>query len=754
MKTIRVLSIVSKAYPLIGGAQINNFTLLKGLSKRFFYDCYMYTSYPLKRKVTLEGVKVNTFRDLEELKAMIKKLRPDIIVSALDAIHHGVRMASHFNIPNIAYLDSFEYCPPSVQERKRWKVSLQREYPTKEDRDFVFREADTIVANSYYLKDRVKRNYGISPRVIYPEFDKKQFLLKDRNLSMMKYVTGVCGYTHKGAEIFLKLSRMFKGENFQLVGDIDYRYVKEFKKQKNIELVPFTQIKKALQKSKIILAPSQWTEPFGRIAIEAMANGIPLLASFTGGMREIIKNSSLGIRSYHNPYAWKDKLKRLLVSEEMSLRNSQEGKSLSGKFLKRYSTEQLGKIIKTLIKKKKPNFGNKKVIAFYGGIRKKTAYSMINSQWFRGFKEAKRYFIFDLNNIKHSCNKPVDYFIHHDYQQDFKEIKVPDEGKFIAVRIWDFGKFPSRWVKKINDECDQLWVYSKWAKKQAIKGGIPSGRIKVIPPGVDGKIFKPEGKKCCFSTDKKFKFIFVGGTVIRKGVDILIKAYRQAFDYKDDVCLVIKDNPKDVFYSGIKLKDKILGMANDKKGPEIIYINKYIPDKELACLYRSCNVGVFPYRAEGFAIPILEAMASGVPCMVPTFGSCLDFCSSESSFLMPVRRINSSVTRNFKLNTLGFKENVDEIDFCEVQVDVLANYLKKAFCMSKNRLQQKSRNCVKIAHGQFTWKASIKKIEKQLEKLDKYTTPIRLRKKRLENERNGRIFETAKKTFLAKSNQM
>ena len=42
-------------------------------------------------------------------------------------------------------------------------------------------------------------------------------------------------------------------------------------------------------------------------------------------------------------------------------------------------------------------------------------------------------------------------------------------------------------------------------------------------------------------TDKSFKFLFVGGTIWRKGIDLLLKAYLLAFRANDDVCLVLKD---------------------------------------------------------------------------------------------------------------------------------------------------------------------------------------------------------------------
>ncbi|MGH7807098.1 MAG: glycosyltransferase, partial [Thermodesulfobacteriota bacterium] len=256
------------------------------------------------------------------------------------------------------------------------------------------------------------------------------------------------------------------------------------------------------------------------------------------------------------------------------------------------------------------------------------------------------------------------------------------------------------------------------------------------------------GEKFPLPTKKGFKLVFVGAAILRKGVDVLLKAYGRAFSPEEDVSLVIKDHSKDVFYSGIKLKDEILKLANDKTYPELIYIDRFLSTEELASLYRACDVGVFPYRAEGFSITILESMACGVPPIVPKFGACLDFCTSSNSLLVPVKRINVPVRRGFLINTLGFREDVEEVDFCEVSVDVLASFLREAFNMSGRELERRSREGVKTAHSNFKWSDSMAVMKKHLENLDRYKTPTRLRGKRAEMKKNRAKFEVAKELFL------
>jgi glycosyltransferase involved in cell wall biosynthesis len=744
---MKVLWITDKGYPPAGGAQITNLAFSRKLFDKFYCDCRIFSLYPLKSRAQYGPSKLYTYRDTDELKLMITDWKPDIIIGTMNVIHHAVRIARHFNIPTIAYFHSYEYCPPNAAESRKWLISATGDHISEKYIQLVMDETDALVVNSNYMRQRFVKAHKRDFHVIYPEFIQKNFLIRSDFKSRAQYISGVCGYAYKGSDVFLDLARRFDQEKFLLAGHVDYRYLEDFKRQGNITLIPFTSIKNILKQSKIVLVPSQWPEPFGRIAIEAMANGIPTLASRCGGLTEILRGSSLGVSQFRNSKAWRDKLGKLLQNNEVYRLNAREGASLCRKYLQDRSTEELDALIKRLTTEKKPHFHQKKIIVFCGATTLKTAYSYINSTWSMLFEKEPGYSVLGVENAGDLVQGPADFFIHHDYQQPFDTVSPPDEGKFIAVRTWDFGPFPSRWVKKINEECDQLWVHSQWVKHQAIQSGIIPSRVKVVPNGIDQDIFNPSVTRYSLPTRKKFKFLFVGAAILRKGIDILLKAYGQAFRPEDDVCLVIKDHSRDVFYRGEKFKDRILSLAEDRDYPELIYLDRYLSAPDLASLYRACDVGVFPYRAEGFSIPILEAMACGLPSIVPNFGACLDFCRPESSFLLPVRRICAPVMGDYAINTLGFKEQVDGVDFCEMSPDTLASCLKEVAGMSSSELQKKSGKGISMALGHFKWTDIVVRMKKHLARLEGYQTPVRLRHSRLKTLQDRKKFELAKMMF-------
>ncbi len=313
----------------------------------------------------------------------------------------------------------------------------------------------------------------------------------------------------------------------------------------------------------------------------------------------------------------------------------------------------------------------RRTVAFQGSRTARSAFAQINARWSRAL-EAAGYRV-----IEHHQGDEADFLIHHDFESPFTEFEPParDRTRSIAVRTWDFGPLPRAWVERINRRFQRYWAHSSWIAAQAREAGVEPDRIGIVPHGIDPTLFHPDGPRFPLPTEKSFRFLFVGGVSLRKGTDILLDAWSEAFSRSDDVCLVLKDHSGDLFYREDHARRRIEDLRSRPDAPEIIHLDEFLPDRDLAALYRACDVAVFPYRAEGFCIPILEAMASGTPAIVPDFGACRDYCDAETSWLTPVRRIRAPVNRSFSV-ALGFRERVAEVDFCEVLVGTLVGLLR------------------------------------------------------------------------------
>jgi glycosyltransferase involved in cell wall biosynthesis/Tfp pilus assembly protein PilF/ubiquinone/menaquinone biosynthesis C-methylase UbiE/pyruvate-formate lyase-activating enzyme/dTDP-glucose pyrophosphorylase len=244
----------------------------------------------------------------------------------------------------------------------------------------------------------------------------------------------------------------------------------------------------------------------------------------------------------------------------------------------------------------------------------------------------------------------VDVHIRHQWPPN---LKAPEQGHWVIIQPWEFGSLPKEWVKIFSEKVDEMWVPSNYVRKVYIDSGISSERVFVVPNGVDPEKFNPNVKAYSLKTEKKFKFLFVGGTIFRKGIDILLDVYTQIFSKEDDVCLVIKDMGGKSFYKGRNMKEYIHELQKKDNTPEIEYIDTQLSENALIGLYTACNVLVHPYRGEGFGLPIIEAMACGIPAIVTNGGACLDFCNESNSLLISAKKVT------YPDKSIGGKELVD-----------------------------------------------------------------------------------------------
>ncbi|MBC8462006.1 MAG: glycosyltransferase family 4 protein, partial [Deltaproteobacteria bacterium] len=249
--------------------------------------------------------------------------------------------------------------------------------------------------------------------------------------------------------------------------------------------------------------------------------------------------------------------------------------------------------------------------------------------------------------IAERLNKPLsrvaDFHIRHQWPPKFEP---PGEGYWILMQPWEYGSMPKAWLPYLRDRIDEVWVYTNYNRDCYIKDGLAPDKVAVIPLSVDFARFHldvPLFPKIAQLTDKSFKFLFVGGTIWRKGIDVLLNAYIQSFTKEDDVCLIIKDIGQNSFYTGQTAAETIKGLQSNPNAPEIIYLTETLSQEDMPGLYTACDCLVHPYRGEGFCLPVAEAMACGLPVIVTKGGACDDFCTDDTVYWISASRVEIKI---------------------------------------------------------------------------------------------------------------
>jgi glycosyltransferase involved in cell wall biosynthesis len=228
----------------------------------------------------------------------------------------------------------------------------------------------------------------------------------------------------------------------------------------------------------------------------------------------------------------------------------------------------------------------------------------------------------------------ADVEVRHQWPPDFR---APASGHLALIQPWEFGAIPAAWLEPLQTVVDELWVPSAYVRDMYVNSGVDADRVFVVPNGVDLERYTPEGEAYDLSDAHGVRFLFVGGAIARKGIDVLLSAYAEAFAGRDDVTLVVKDFGADGVYRGGD-RAELEAMAASPAGPRVVHLTSTLTDDEVAALYRACDVLVHPYRGEGFAMPVLEAMACGLPAIVTAGGPTDEFCPADAGWRIPSQR--------------------------------------------------------------------------------------------------------------------
>jgi glycosyltransferase involved in cell wall biosynthesis/predicted O-methyltransferase YrrM len=242
-----------------------------------------------------------------------------------------------------------------------------------------------------------------------------------------------------------------------------------------------------------------------------------------------------------------------------------------------------------------------------------------------------------FERINAPLSGPPDVTVRHHFPANWER---PAEGKLVVMQPWELSHLPREdWIEGARRHADEVWAYSRFVRDIYVRSGVPAERVRIVPLGVRIEVFEPEGTRYALPTKKSIRFLFVGGAIPRKGIDLLLEAYRRAFTAADDVCLIVKDMGTRTFYEGQTLAAAVRAAQADTSGPEVLYMDRDLSEPDMAALYRACTCVVLPYRGEGFGLTPLEGMACGRLVIVTSGGPTDDYVDDFVALRLPHRRV-------------------------------------------------------------------------------------------------------------------
>lgn len=182
------------------------------------------------------------------------------------------------------------------------------------------------------------------------------------------------------------------------------------------------------------------------------------------------------------------------------------------------------------------------------------------------------------------------------------------EQKYDKFRMFYIRKVVPFFLKKV----EQIVAVSNATKQDIIEFyGIPENKITVIYNGFNEQKFnnKPAGKSIAEILGKNKKYILYVARIEHPGKNHLnlVKAYEKFPDK-------IKKEYDLVCAGGFKERsEEVLQYAKNSPDSGNINFTGFFPMQDLVDLYKNASVFAMPSFYEGFGIPLVEAMACGIP---------------------------------------------------------------------------------------------------------------------------------------------
>ncbi len=179
---------------------------------------------------------------------------------------------------------------------------------------------------------------------------------------------------------------------------------------------------------------------------------------------------------------------------------------------------------------------------------------------------------------------------------------------------------------------------SAWSRNRIVEYGFREDKVHVIPLGVDRLSFRPpdaaERRACRVRLgirDDETVFLNIGVALWNKGIDILLTAFARLRGRGRRVRLILKDQ-RDVYGVSVEgmirtLAATVPELAESGTLSAISVVPGNLDRAQLCALYGVADCYVSPYRAEGFNLPVIEAIACGTPVIVTRGGATDDFCN-------------------------------------------------------------------------------------------------------------------------------
>lgn len=234
----------------------------------------------------------------------------------------------------------------------------------------------------------------------------------------------------------------------------------------------------------------------------------------------------------------------------------------------------------------------------------------------------------------------------------------------VLYTMFESDKIPDEWTPYLQ-VADLIIVPSKWCADVFKKAGFDT---RVVPLGYNDNVYNPIERKIKRDTREDFVFLHYNAFNIRKGFPEVFKAFLQEFKPDEPVKMILKTTQK---WSQIPAPFRAMNYPNIK------IIAESYTEGQMYDLMRQSDCFVFPSRGEGFGLTPLEAMATGLPTIVPNAHGITEYFDDRYMYEVKVKEECPALYSRYKNQDVG-KMVVCDVDHLRSQMRWIYEHEKEA----------------------------------------------------------------------------
>lgn len=267
----------------------------------------------------------------------------------------------------------------------------------------------------------------------------------------------------------------------------------------------------------------------------------------------------------------------------------------------------------------------------------------------------------------------------------------------VGYTMLEVDGIPAEWVDAAN-RMDEIWVPTEFNLETFRDSGVKRP-IEVMPLGVDTDHFNTSIRP--YREFKEFVFLSIFEWGERKAPDILIKAFNEEFSADDGAVLLLAATNRD---AGVNIGDKLRELRLRRgRAPIILWVNPELEGSQLGGLYRSVDAFALTTKGEGWGLPILEAMACGLPVIATNWSAQTAFYDDLVGYPIRVQHMEPAIAKCPYYE--GFRWALPDLDH-------LRELMRHVF---ENRDEARARGAAAAERAaSLSWRASAERIRERL----------------------------------------